>query len=103
MRYVLMLWAAPILLFWSWFGLSYYNVNFGYVLMTREAHDLIFQLYGEVLGIDPESIPWFVAKSCVFDFFLLMGIWAYRRRRTIAVHLRTLRDRYAGTASAGSV
>lgn len=99
MRYLIALWLAPLLLFWSWFGLSYYNMNFGYVLLTRQAHDLIFELYGEVLGIDPTIIPGMIVKACIFDSFLLAGILAFRRRRRIGEWLKAQRARYQGEAS----
>ena len=97
MRILLALWAAPLLAFWGWFGLSYYDMNFGYILLTRQAHELIFQLYGEILGIDPDTIPWLVAKACVFDSFILFGIWAFRRRRDLRAWLARyeVRSRFA--------
>lgn len=95
MRYVLIAWAAPLALFWGWFALSYYDVNFGYVMLTREAHDLLFELYGQILGIDPGTIPWLLAKACVFDTLILLAIWAFRRRRDIAAWWRQRRERYS--------
>lgn len=92
MRYIIAIWAAPLVLFWGWFGLSYYDVNFGFVMMTRQAHDLIFQLYGSVLGLDPATIPWLVAKACIFDTVLLLLIWAFRRRRDLLARWRAWRD-----------
>jgi hypothetical protein len=83
MRYIFALWAAPMALFWGWFYLSLNDMNFGYVMLSRRLHDLVFQLYGQMLGIDPATIPGMVAKACVFDGFLLMALWAFRRRREI--------------------
>lgn len=83
MRYVLAVWALPLVLFWGWFGLSFYDVNFGYVMLTRQVHDLLFQLYGQMLGLDPKTIPWLIAKACIFDTLILLAIWAFRRRREI--------------------
>ncbi|RUW71925.1 hypothetical protein EOA28_21335, partial [Mesorhizobium sp. M2A.F.Ca.ET.067.02.1.1] len=37
-------------------------------------------------------IPGMVARTCVFDFFLLMGLWAFRRRRNIAEWIRQRRQ-----------
>jgi hypothetical protein len=88
MRYVLILWASPLLLFWGWFGLSFYDINFGYVMLSRRLHDLVFQLYGEMLGIDPAAIPSMLAKACVFDTLVLIAIFAFRRRRQTRERLR---------------
>ena len=84
MRYVLILWAAPLALFWGWFFLSLNDMNFGYVMLSRQLHDLVFQLYGEILGIDPAAIPGMVAKACVLDSLFLFAILAFRRRKAIA-------------------
>ncbi|MEI5680333.1 hypothetical protein G6N74_03115 [Mesorhizobium sp. CGMCC 1.15528] len=102
MRYVLALWALPLVLFWGWFGLSFYNINFGYVMLTRQVHDLVFQLYGDTLGIDPTIIPGMVAKACIIDTLIVLAIYAFRRRRQIGAWLKTQRERYLGEASSPS-
>ncbi|MEP9373129.1 DUF6105 family protein [Mesorhizobium sp. KR1-2] len=99
MRYILILWASPLLIFWGWFGLSFYDINFGYVMLTRRVHDLVFQLYGQMLGIDPQTIPALVAKACIFDTLIVLAIFAFRRRRQMGAWLRMRRERYLGTVS----
>ena len=99
MRWIFAMWAAPLVIFWGWFALSFYNIHFGYVLLSRPGHDLVFELYGNILGIDPATIPWLAAKACVFDTLLLLTFWAFRRRRQIAAWLRSQRERYSGEAS----
>jgi hypothetical protein len=96
MRWVFAAWALPMGLFWGWFFLSLNNVHFGYVMLTRDAHDIVFQLYGNMLGIDPETIPGLVARACILDTFLILGIWAFRRRKEISAWVRIRRDRYSG-------
>jgi hypothetical protein len=91
MRTLLALWLAPLILFWSWYFLSLNDMNFGYVMLSRQLHDLVFELYGEMLGIDPAIIPGMVAKACIFDSFLVAGIVAWRCRRTIARWIRKIR------------
>lgn len=88
MRALLLLWIVPLSLFWGWYFLSLNDMNFGYVMLSRQLHDLVFQLYGEILGVDPGLIPGMVAKACVFDSFLVAGIVAFRRRRQIATWWR---------------
>lgn len=99
MRYLIAAWVAPLGLFWGWYFLSYYDMNFGYVMLSRQLHDLVFQLYGDTLGIDPATIPGLVAKACVFDSLIVAAIWAVRRRRVIAGWIRSARERWAGAAS----
>ncbi|ESZ23826.1 DUF6105 family protein [Mesorhizobium sp. M1066] len=93
MRYIFGFWAAPMAIFWGWFYLSANDINFGYTMLSRQMHDFFFQLYGQMLGIDPAIIPGMVAKTCVFDGLLLMALWAFRRRREIAGWVR---QRWAG-------
>ncbi|HEY4191558.1 MAG TPA: DUF6105 family protein [Mesorhizobium sp.] len=96
MRYLFAAWVAPLVLFWGWYFLSLNDMNFGYVMLSRQLHDLVFELYGQMLGIDPKIIPGMVAKACFFDSLLVMAIWAFRRRRTIAGWIRSMRDRWMG-------
>jgi len=98
MKYLFGAWAAPLVIFWGWYFVSLNDLNFGYVMLTRDAHDLLFQLYGEMIGIDPQIIPGMVAKACIFDTFLIGALWAFRRRKNIAAWLR---ERYASDGSAG--
>jgi hypothetical protein len=72
------------------------DMNFGYVMLTRQVHDLFFQLYGNALGIDPATIPPLVAKACILDTLLILAIWAFRRRQEIAVWCRSKWQRHAG-------
>ena len=83
MRYLFWLWFMPLSLFWGWFGLSYYDVNFGMLFLSRELHDLVFAIYGKILDVDPATIPVLFLKACIFDTFLIFGIVAFRRRRQI--------------------
>ncbi|TGQ56227.1 hypothetical protein EN836_05530 [Mesorhizobium sp. M1C.F.Ca.ET.193.01.1.1] len=92
MRALFAFWAGPLVLFWGWFFLSLNDINFGYVMLSRQLHDLVFQLYGQMLGIDPAIIPGMVARACVFDSFLLLGLVAFRRRRQIAEWIRRRRE-----------
>ncbi|MCM2399974.1 DUF6105 family protein [Rhizobium sp. S153] len=83
MKTFLILWAAPIALLGSWYGLSYYDMSFGIFMLTRQAHDLVFQIYGHILGIPPETIPPLVARAIAFDSLLVFAIIGFRRRRKI--------------------
>ncbi len=83
MKWFLILWACPVILLTGWYGLSYYDMSFGIFMLTRQAHDLVFTIYGNVLGIPPETIPPLVARAIVFDSFLVFAIIAFRKRREI--------------------
>lgn len=82
MRLFLLAFLLPMTSFWGWFLLS---VNdFGYVFFSRHMYDTVFQTYGEMLGMAPELIPPLVLRACIVDTFIVLGIWAFRRRRDIA-------------------
>jgi hypothetical protein len=83
MKWFLILWAAPIALLSSWYGLSYYDMSFGFFMLTRQTHDLVFEIYGNVLGIPPETIPPLVARAIAVDSLIVFAIIAFRKRKAI--------------------
>jgi hypothetical protein len=99
MRYILIFWALPLGLFWSWYFLSVSDMSFGFFMLSREVHDLVFRIYGDVLGIEPAAIPPLVARACVFDTFVVFAILAFRRRRAIREWMAERRERYFGGAA----
>ena len=92
MKWFLILWAGPIALLGSWYGLSYYDMSFGFFMLTRDAHDLVFNIYGHVLGIPPESIPPLVLRAIIVDSLIVLAILAFRRRKRIAAWWRSRRQ-----------
>ena len=76
-------------------------------LLRPRVSDLVFQLYGQMLGIDPAIIPGMVARACVFDSFMVLGLVTFRRRRQIAEWMRQRRegpvspDRFGRVTEAG--
>jgi len=99
MKYILYAFFLPMGIFWGWYALSINDINFGFMLLTPDMNHLLFQIYGDILGIDPQIIPGLVARACVFDGFLLLAIYAFRRRRDITAWYRSRRERYDGGAS----
>ena len=83
MKWILILWAMPLALLGSWYYLSYYDMNFGYLMLSRPMHDLVFQIYGNVLGIPPADIPPLVMKAVCIDSLVLFAIFAFKRRKSI--------------------
>lgn len=99
MRYILFFWALPLGIFWSWYFLSLNDMNFGFVMLSRNVHDLAFVIYGKILGIEPARIPGLVARACVFDTLLILAIFAFRKRRIIRNWVQS-RYRYRADESA---
>ena len=83
MKTLLLLWALPITILGAWYGLSYYDMSFGIFMLTRDAHDLVFQIYGDILGIAPETIPPLVLRAIIVDSLILFAILGFRRRKQI--------------------
>ncbi|WP_165220246.1 DUF6105 family protein [Affinirhizobium pseudoryzae] len=89
MKWFLILWAGPVALLGAWYGLSYYDMSFGFFMLTRQTHDLVFQIYGNILGIPPEDLPPLVARAIAFDSLLVFAIVIFRRRKAIATWWQT--------------
>ncbi len=96
MRYIILFWALPLGTFWGWYFLSLNDINFGLLFFSRDVHDLAFQIYGNMLGIDPQTIPGLVARACLLDSVLIVALFAFRRRRQIREWVGT---RYLGEAA----
>jgi hypothetical protein len=83
MKWFLIFWAGPIFFLGSWYWLSYYDMSFGVFMYTRQMHDLVFQIYGNILGIPPETIPPLVMRAIAIDTVLVFSIMAFRKRLAI--------------------
>jgi hypothetical protein len=83
MKWFLIFWAGPIVFLAGWYWLSFYDMSFGIFMLTRQAHDLTFQVYANILGIPAETIPPLVARAIVVDSLVVFAIMAFRRRRKI--------------------
>lgn len=96
MRFILIAWALPLGFFWGWYFLSLNDISFGFLMLSRQVHDLYFEIAGHIMGIEPATVPGLVARACIVDTGLLLAIWAFRRRRELAARFRELRARYSG-------
>ncbi len=83
MKWFLILWAGPVALLGAWYGLSYYDMSFGFFMLTRQTHDLVFQIYGNILGIPPEDLPPLVARAIALDSLIVLAILIFRRRNRL--------------------
>lgn len=92
MKYLLFAWLTPLALFWGWFFLSLNDINFGTIFFSRALHEVLFELYGQMLGLDPTTIPWLIAKACILDTSILLAIWAFRRRKDIMAWVNARRS-----------
>ncbi|MEM6461029.1 MAG: DUF6105 family protein [Pseudomonadota bacterium] len=88
MKWFLILWFVPVTFIGVWYGLSYHDMNFGFIMLSRQVHDLVFQIYGDMLGIPPADIPPLVLKAIILDSAIVLGIAAFRWRRSIAARIK---------------
>lgn len=98
MRYILLFWAAPMGLFWGWYYLSYNDMHFGFLFLSRLVHDYTFNLYANLLGIEADAIPAMIARACVIDTAIIFAILAFRRRKRIAAWWTARQAAYRGDA-----
>ena len=70
--------------------------SIGLLIFSRELHDLVFRIYGSLLGLEPSTIPVLFLKACIFDTFLIFGIIAFRKRRQIRAWWDSRRGRTDG-------
>ena len=103
MRYILIFWAAPLGLFWGWYFLSYYNINFGLLIFSRLVHDFAFQFYGDLLGLEPALIPPLLVQACATDTLVIFGILLFRRRNQVLAWMREAWPRYFGDRPVPSI
>ena len=78
MRVLLWVWFTPLVLFWAWYGLAVNDA--GLIFFSRVMHDTVFAIYGNMLGVDPQLVPGWIAKACVVDSVLVLGLYAFARR-----------------------
>jgi hypothetical protein len=83
MRLFLILWLGPLAFFWGWYFLSYNDMHFGYLFLSRLLHDRVFEVYGSILHMDPVNVAPMLAKACIVDSMILLGIIAFRKRKQI--------------------
>lgn len=81
MRVLLWLWFAPLAFFWGWYALAVNDV--GYIFFGREMHDRVFEIYAGMLGVDPAIIPAWIARVCLVDSAIILGVFAFVRRKRI--------------------
>lgn len=98
MKWFLILWAGPVVLLGAWYELSYYDINFGLFILSRQIHDLVFQIYGQILGVPPEKLPAMVARAIMLDSCFVASIVVYRKRRAISAWWQARRQRRSEAA-----
>ena len=82
-RVLIFLWLSPVVLFSAWISFSMLDWHFGLPFMTREAHDLVFNAYEAILGIERARIVALIRNALILDAVVLGLIVAWKRRTQI--------------------
>ena len=91
MKWILIFWAGPVAFLGSWYTLSFYDISFGTFFFSRQMHDLVFDIYGHVLGMPPAEVPPLVFRAILLDTAIVFGLLALRRHREIRAWWRRRR------------
>ena len=83
MRYFLLLWVLPVGGLAAWLYLASHDYSFGAFFFSRDMFDLVFGIYGEILGVDPASLPPLIYKALVVDTLIVASLFAVKRRKDI--------------------
>jgi len=78
MRILLILWAIPLVICVGWYVLSYNDINFGFIFLSKAFHDQLFMIYEQMLGIPAEDIPVWLGKLLLLDTCILLCVAALR-------------------------
>ena len=92
------LWLSPIVLFAAWLSLSSLDLSFGLPFMTRSAHDLVFDAYRQILGIERDALMALIRNALILDAVLLAAIIAWQRRAQIKTVWASVRRSPGGPA-----
>lgn len=78
LKYLLIFWGIPVGLLACWYGLSFNDINFGYVLLSREFNDVVFKIYGQILGVDPSFIRGALVNVLLVDTVIIFALFYFK-------------------------
>lgn len=79
-------WVLPVGAVWVWYLMSYNDINLGYTFLTRDAHDFVFMIYGNMLDMPANEVPILFLKAFLLDTLLVLAFIAFRRRKKIKAY-----------------
>lgn len=78
MKYLLIFWGIPVGLLACWYGLSFNDMHFGYIVLSREFNDVVFQIYGQILGVDPSFIRGALINVLLVDTVIIFVLFYFK-------------------------
>lgn len=83
MRWLIGGWVAPVSFLLLWLGLASNDWSFGVHFFSRAMYDEVFGVYGNLLGLAPETVPPMVVRAILLDSCVVVALFAFRRRTQI--------------------
>jgi hypothetical protein len=83
MRWLLIAWFTPLAIFWGWLGLAYVDAWPSSVFFSRILYENVFVVYEQMTGLNEAQLISYLAKICILDSLVVLGIYAFRRRKNI--------------------
>ncbi|WP_162652261.1 DUF6105 family protein [Lentilitoribacter sp. Alg239-R112] len=113
LKYLLIFWGVPVGAVAAWYYLSINDINFGLLMFSRVFNDAVFDIYGNILGMDAQAVRDLLIRTFVIDTLFIAAIiyfkpfrrikewWESRRRKSEANHLveATFDDHHVGSAN----
>jgi Family of unknown function (DUF6105) len=92
MRKFITFWLVTVGGLTTWLFLSSNDYSFGLPMFSRVAHDMVFNLYAEVLGVDPAILPPLVYRAMFVDTLIVAGLIALAKRKSILAWWRARKE-----------
>lgn len=83
MKYLLIFWALPVGAVAVWYYLSFNDNHFGFLLLSRVFNDAVFNAYGDILGMDAQSVRELLIRTFVIDTMFIAAILYFKPFRRI--------------------
>lgn len=100
-----------------WYYLSFNDIHFGVLILSRLFNDAVFQAYGNILGMEVVAVRQLLIRTFVIDTLFIAAIiyfkpfrrikawWVSRRQKSEAKHIvnSTFDDPYSSTSAQARV
>ena len=96
MRAFLLAFALPMGLFWGWYLLAANDISMGMFIFSRDMYDLVFDTYGQLMGVDPAILPPLVLRIRLTCWQPLPGYWANQRMHVHMANSRKISKPLSG-------
>lgn len=93
LKYLLIFWGVPVGVVVAWYSLSINDINFGFVLLSRVFNDLVFDVYGNILGMEAQAVRDLLIRTFVIDTLFIAAVIYFKPFRRIKAWWVARRDK----------